>query len=203
VAPPLKSGDREHFGAGDNALPSAPVYAYLKHAIPLFITRDLTVQSDEIQSQNLKCAPLGEQVLDLGQILCFVLFCDHWGMQPPNNLQHADLLVACLCADWCGTCRDYRATFEHMQAHFPGARFEWIDVEDESDLIGPIEVENFPTLLISRRDQAFFFGTVTPHAQTLQRLIRTQLEDSARALPPDEDRDGLARRVWQQTLPKQ
>ena len=111
----------------------------------------------------------------------------------------ADVLVACLCADWCGTCRDYQATFELMQAQFPGTRFVWIDVEDESELIDPIEVENFPTLLITRREQAMFFGTVTPHVETLQRLIRTQLQDGAPVLPPDEDRDELARRVWQQT----
>ena len=71
MASPLKSGDREHFSAGNNALPPTPVYANLKHAIPLFIARDLTVQSGEIQSQNLKCAPLGKQVLDLGQIFAF------------------------------------------------------------------------------------------------------------------------------------
>jgi thiol-disulfide isomerase/thioredoxin len=200
MAPPLESRDGEHFGAGYNALPSTPVYAYLEHAIPLFFTRDLTVRSDEIQSQNLKCALLGKQVLDLGQILCFAWFCDHWGMQTPNTPPHDEMLVACLCADWCGTCRDYQETFEQMQAQFPGARFVWIDVEDESELIDPIEVENFPTLLITRRDQAMFFGTVTPHVETLQRLIRTQLEDGARALPADEDRDGLAKRVWQQTI---
>jgi thiol-disulfide isomerase/thioredoxin len=113
-----------------------------------------------------------------------------------------ELLVACLCADWCGTCRDYQATFEQIQTHFPDARFLWIDVEDESELIDPIEVENFPTLLITRRDEAMFFGTITPHVETLQRLIRTQLEDGARALPPDADRDGLARRVWEQEILK-
>ena len=110
------------------------------------------------------------------------------------------MLVACLCADWCSTCRDYQTTFVQMQAQFPGARFVWIDVENESELVDPIEVENFPTLLIARRDQALFFGTVTPHVETLQRLIRTQLEDDARALPPDADRDGLARRVWEQEI---
>lgn len=123
-------------------------------------------------------------------------------MQTPNTPLHNELLVACLCAEWCGTCRDYQATFEHMRTQFPGARFVWIDVENEAELVDPIEVENFPTLLIARRDQAMFFGTVTPHMETLQRLIRTQLADDARALPPDEDRDGLNERVWQQEFLK-
>jgi thioredoxin 1 len=119
-------------------------------------------------------------------------------MQTSNTPPYAEMLVACLCADWCGTCRDYLATFEHVQAQFPGAHFLWIDVENEAELVDPIEVENFPTLLIARRDQAMFFGTVTPHVETLQRLIRTQLADDACALPPDAERDALVRRVWQQ-----
>ncbi len=112
----------------------------------------------------------------------------------------ADLLVACLCADWCGTCRDYLATFEPMQAQFPEVRFVWIDVENEAGLVDPIEVENFPTLLITRRGQAMFFGTITPHLETLQRLIRRQLEDDASALPPDTERDAFASRVWKQQI---
>ena len=111
-----------------------------------------------------------------------------------------NLLVACLCADWCGTCRDYLATFEQMQAQYPEAHFVWIDVENEAGLVDPIEVENFPTLLIARQGQAMFFGTVTPHMETLQRLIRRQLEDDVRALPPDPERDAFANRVWQQEI---
>jgi hypothetical protein len=75
MPPPLKGGDGEHLGAGYDPLPPAPVYAYLEHANPLFLFRDFTLQSDENQSQNLKCAPFGKQVLDLGQIF---VFCDHW-----------------------------------------------------------------------------------------------------------------------------
>ena len=47
------------------------------------------------------------------------------------------LLVACLCAEWCGSCRDYRATFAALAAQFSGeADFAWIDIEDESDALG-------------------------------------------------------------------
>ena len=109
-----------------------------------------------------------------------------------------ELLVACLCADWCGTCRDYQAPFERMQAQFPGTRFLWIDVEDESELVDPIAVDNFPTLLITRRDQALFFGTITPHMETLQRLVRTHLGIEAPPLPAEPNRDGLAQRLWEQ-----
>lgn len=125
------------------------------------------------------------------------VFCDHCGMETPNTPSEPHMLVACLCADWCGTCRDYQAPFAQLQAQFPGICFLWIDVEDESELVDPIEVENFPTLLIARRDQMHFFGTVTPHLETLQRLIRTQQAPDAPTLPPEPNRDGLVKRLWQ------
>ena len=80
--------------------------------------------------------------------------------------------VVCLCAEWCGTCREYEALFE-AQAQRLDARFVWVDIEDHDEVLGPIDVENFPTLLIARGDEVLFFGTVTPHAQTLLRLVET------------------------------
>jgi thiol-disulfide isomerase/thioredoxin len=95
------------------------------------------------------------------------------------NAAAAPLLVACLCAQWCGSCRDYAPPFAAVAAEF-GARVRtrWIDIEDEADLVGEIDVENFPTLLIARGPRVLFFGTVTPHAATLRRLVEN-------ALPPD------------------
>lgn len=111
-----------------------------------------------------------------------------------------ELLVACLCANWCGTCRDYQPLFAQLQAQFADVRFLWIDVEDESDLVDPIEVENFPTLLMATRQHVRFFGTVLPHRETLVRLIEVQRAPGASALRPEPDRDGLAKRLWQRTL---
>jgi thiol-disulfide isomerase/thioredoxin len=85
-------------------------------------------------------------------------------------------LVAGLCAQWCGTCRDWRAVFD-AQAREQGARadFIWVDVEDHDEVMGSIDVENFPTLLIARNHEVLFFGTITPHAGTLSRLVREAL----------------------------
>jgi thiol-disulfide isomerase/thioredoxin len=106
------------------------------------------------------------------------------------------LLVACLCADWCGACREYKPRFEQLQATFPDVQFVWVDVEDESDLVDPIEVENFPTLLMATRERVQFFGTVMPHLETLQRLIETQLAPGAPAQVLEPMHDTLAKRLW-------
>ena len=82
------------------------------------------------------------------------------------------LLVACLCADWCGSCREYRSTFDALAARFAGeAHFVWLDVEDEADVLGDPDIENFPTLLIARGGSPLFFGAVTPQPQTAERLV--------------------------------
>jgi thioredoxin 1 len=88
---------------------------------------------------------------------------------------HIQLLVACLCADWCGACREYRPLFDSLSIKFPEVRFLWVDVEDEADLIDPIEVENFPTILIAKGQNPLFFGTVLPHIETLERLIQDRM----------------------------
>jgi thioredoxin 1 len=101
----------------------------------------------------------------------------------------ASLLVVCLCAEWCGVCRDYRAAFEQVRALFPGARFLWVDVEDEADWVDPLEVDNFPTLLVAVADTPRFLGTVVPIAARLERLVRDRSADDA---PPLNDPDALA-----------
>lgn len=99
-------------------------------------------------------------------------------MSSPITLSSEPLLVACLCAQWCGTCKDYAPLFESLQGDFPQAQLRWIDIEDESDLVDPIEVENFPTLLIATGGQARFFGTLTPHKETLRRLVSAHADNS-------------------------
>jgi thiol-disulfide isomerase/thioredoxin len=86
-------------------------------------------------------------------------------------------LVACLCAEWCSSCREYRATFAALATQFAAdAEFAWIDVEDDADALGDPEIENFPTLLIADRDALRFLGPVTPQAQTAERLVRQALD---------------------------
>ncbi len=103
--------------------------------------------------------------------------------------------IACLCADWCGSCRDYRQRFEQVAHHFPQAQFVWIDIEDEADAVDPIEVDNFPTLLVQVDGQVRFFGSITPQPETLQRLVQAQLEAPAGTAAANPALTALAQRL--------
>ncbi|MBS0293179.1 MAG: thioredoxin family protein [Proteobacteria bacterium] len=80
--------------------------------------------------------------------------------------------VVCLCAQWCGACREYRATFDALARAWPQVRFEWVDVEDEEDTVGDVEVETFPSILIADGQVARFLGPVLPQAQVLGRMLQ-------------------------------
>ncbi|MFA6068047.1 thioredoxin [Janthinobacterium lividum] len=82
--------------------------------------------------------------------------------------------VACLCALWCGTCGSYRATFEELAARHPDTLFVWIDIEDQADVVGDLDIDNFPTLLIQREDNVAFFGTVLPDGGLAHRMVQAQ-----------------------------
>lgn len=82
-----------------------------------------------------------------------------------------EFLVFCLCAAWCGTCRDYRAVFDALPARFPQAHFHWIDVEDDADWIGDLDVDNFPTLVVQRGEDVLFQGVLMPQAGIVERLL--------------------------------
>lgn len=88
----------------------------------------------------------------------------------------AVLDVVCLCAAWCGTCRDYQATFEALQAALPGHRYAWIDIEDQADAIGDVDVETFPTLMVASQGRVLFAGPVLPRLGDAQRLLLVQAE---------------------------
>ena len=90
-------------------------------------------------------------------------------------------IVACLCAAWCGTCASYRTAFDALAARHPDKTFIWIDVEDQADVVGDLDVDNFPTLLVQRDDMVAFFGPMLPDAAVADRLVQAQAE-----LAPEE-----------------
>jgi thioredoxin-like negative regulator of GroEL len=88
----------------------------------------------------------------------------------------ATVHIACLCAAWCRLCDEYRPMLQALAAEFTRAgvraQWHWVDIEDEADLVGDLDVETFPTLVIADDTQVRFAGPVTPQRDTLQRLLR-------------------------------
>lgn len=96
-------------------------------------------------------------------------------------MSEAAIHVACLCAAWCRLCDDYRVVFGAVAAEMADAglnlAWHWIDIEDEAELLGNVDVETFPTLVVASRDGVRFAGPLTPHPETLRRLLRATVLD--------------------------
>ncbi len=102
--------------------------------------------------------------------------------------------VICLCAEWCGTCREWRPQLAAQAAAIPGVRFAWVDVEDEAEAIGDLDIETFPTLLIAQGHRARFLGPVLPTAPAVGRLLES-LNDDPRAGTASAEADALLARL--------
>jgi thioredoxin 1 len=87
------------------------------------------------------------------------------------------LLVACLCATWCKTCAEFRGTFDKLAKENAGAKFVWLDVEDDSALVGDIDIENFPTLAVFRGTTPLFYGVTMPQEGVVARTLASLARD--------------------------
>jgi thiol-disulfide isomerase/thioredoxin len=102
-------------------------------------------------------------------------------MSTPNPLDPLarEFLVVCLCAAWCGTCREYEAGFRELEALYPDVGFVWVDIEDENAGVEDWDIENFPTLLIQREELVLFFGPMLPHHRILRQTLETYFAQTA------------------------
>lgn len=100
-------------------------------------------------------------------------------------------LVACLCAAWCGTCRDYRQAFEQLAASRPHLCFVWIDIEEHGDWLDDHDIENFPSILLQDADtpasetSVRFFGPVLPAIGILERMLDGAVLGDVHVAAPD------------------
>lgn len=102
--------------------------------------------------------------------------------------------IVCLCAEWCGTCRDYRRVFEERARRSDDAVHVWLDIEDDSDWLGDIDVETLPTLLVLHDGRPMFFGPVLPHVDVVDRTLRALAQHGPAGDPvPAEHRPAVAR----------
>jgi thioredoxin 1 len=104
-------------------------------------------------------------------------------MKTEASLSHSVTWVVCLCADWCGLCRDYHDLFAQMAGRYPHLRFAWLDIEDQANLVGDMDVETFPTLLMADAQGTRFFGPLMPQAHTLSRLLDSLASCSLQIAP--------------------
>lgn len=117
------------------------------------------------------------------------------------------LHIACLCAAWCRLCDGYRAVIEAVAAgHRDPARplvWHWVDIEDEAEALGDVDIETFPTLVVFDADRILFAGVIEPQPETLQRLVRAwlaQAESGQAAAPVDAAIAGFVER-WRRRAP--
>lgn len=99
------------------------------------------------------------------------------------------LTVALLCAAWCRTCEAFRPAFDARAARAAGQAHRWIDVEDEADALGDLDIETFPTLLLARGGEVLFFGPILPRTETIDALVaaRGAQGDAPAATPAPAD----------------
>ena len=88
------------------------------------------------------------------------------GSMPPS-----ELLVTCLCAEWCDVCREYRPRFLELATRFPGVKSAWLDIEDDAEKVGELEIENFPTIRVTRGAEQLFYGVMLPQPEQLARVL--------------------------------
>ncbi len=110
-----------------------------------------------------------------------------------DAFEHASqVVVVALCAAWCETCNVFRTDYERLAASRPDVAFMWLDIEDDADVAGDIDVENFPTLAIFRGRVPLHFGVSLPHATSIGRLVDAlatqhaplrEVEPAVQALP--------------------
>jgi thioredoxin 1 len=92
-------------------------------------------------------------------------------MDSTTGEDQATWWVACLCAAWCGVCRDWLPLFTAQARSHPAMRFAWVDVEDEDETMGDVDIETFPTLLIGRGDEVLYLAPIPPMASQFTRLL--------------------------------
>jgi hypothetical protein len=92
-----------------------------------------------------------------------------------NSMSGSGLRVQaiCLCASWCSVCRDFVAQYQSAKDADQSVSYEWLDVENDVQRLGDVEVENFPCLLIAVAGEPVFFGPISPNRATLARLIQS------------------------------
>ena len=86
------------------------------------------------------------------------------------STKESSLDVYCFCAAWCGICREIQPAMEAFD--LAGFQLHWVDIEDHSDAMEEIEIQTFPTIVVTGRDTRILFaGPIEPRMGNLTRLL--------------------------------
>jgi thioredoxin reductase (NADPH) len=111
-----------------------------------------------------------------------------------------DWVVVGLCAEWCGTCRDYRPLLAARAARVVDELHLWVDIEDDADALGDLDIETFPTLLVLHRGRPLFFGPVLPQIDVVDRLLQTLRQEPGAETPIAPESEAAVHWLAQQAL---
>ena len=105
--------------------------------------------------------------------------------------------MVCLCASWCGVCRDYQPAWQALAQQHPELRFIWLDVEDDAEMVGDLDVETFPTLLIADDQGPRFCAALAPQVALLERLLQSLRQDADAERPHSAVSEPEVLALWQ------
>ena len=108
------------------------------------------------------------------------LHADHRSALAGRLAEPPPSLVVALCAAWCDACRAFLPTFERLAGSRPDSLFVWLDVEDDSAVVGDIDIEGFPSLAVFQSGLPVFFGATRPQEAVLRRLLAAVTEAEPR-----------------------
>ena len=123
-------------------------------------------------------------------------------MQVPVDTHDGQWWVVCLCAAWCGACREWQAPFAQQAATHPAIRFAWVDIEDEADAMGDVDIETFPTILVARGTEVLFLGPLAPSGVQLARLIASLQAQPVPGAAVGAEQQALFARLRNDVLPR-
>lgn len=114
----------------------------------------------------------------------------------PNAVTNGNLVLF-LCAGWCGTCISFKDTVSEVQAIFPHVMFVWLDIEDDSAVVGDVDIVNFPTLAVFRHGVPVHYGVSLPHQGVVKRLLNALLNNPVRQVDLPQEVADLPEKILQ------
>lgn len=113
-----------------------------------------------------------------------------------DSLDDSTWVLACFCADWCGSCRQYRPQLEELATSRKDALFFWVDIEDHADMLGELDIDKFPTIVIQRGNIVAFYSCIHPDAKLADRILQSMMDETPETLAL-QAKSNDERQMWQ------